>query len=268
MAYKCQTIITAIETFAPKRLAQNWDNVGLMVGDTKWEVKKLLLSLDSSEDVIDYAIENEFDMIVTHHPLIFSPLKAVRGDVPSGRKIIKLIQNKICLYSAHTNFDSAKGGVTDVLCNKTGVYNTEIIDVTGIDKNGDAYGIGKIGKIENKMSVAEYADFIKKALDVKYVNIIGNLNAMVQKVAVCGGSGSSLISKARFLGADVFVTGDIQHHDALDAIELGLNIIDAGHYYTENIAMPIMMEYLKSIKNLKELEIELYNNGAAPIKVF
>lgn len=268
MGCKCQTIITAVEAFAPKRLAQSWDNVGLMVGDTKWEVNKLLIALDSSEDVIDYAIENKFDMIITHHPLIFSPIKSVRGDLPSGRKIIKLIQNKICLYSAHTNFDSTKGGVTDALCDKIGLKETKILDITGTDKNDEPYGIGKVGKIDDAMTVLEYAKIVKNELNIEHVNIIGDPNAAIRKVAVCGGSGSSLISKASYAGADVLVTGDIQHHDALDAIELGLNIIDAGHFSTENIAMPVLFEHLKSTKNLKELKIELYTNGNAPMKVF
>jgi dinuclear metal center YbgI/SA1388 family protein len=266
MSVKCQTVITAMEEFAPKRLAESWDNPGLLIGSSEDEVNKILVVLDATNDVVDYAISNKFDMIVTHHPIIFSAMKSIRGDLPLGKKIINLIRNNICVYSAHTNLDVTNGGINDIFCSIIGVKETVPLSISGEDK-GIVYGLGHIGKIDEAVTVREYAESIKEILKLETIRVIGNLNRKVKKVAVCTGAGDSLIKKAKFAGADVYVTGDMKYHDSQDAIEMGLPIIDAGHYATENIAMPYITEYLKSVRSLNGVEIETYKFSADPFTV-
>lgn len=248
-------IINFLEEKYPRSNAEEWDNVGLLVGNNKKDVKKIQLSIDATEKAVDYAAQNNVDMIVTHHPLIFKPLKSIVMSELSGRKIIKLIENGLNLYSIHTNLDSSKDGLNDYILELLEVKKYKIID---INANDETAGIGRMYTLEEKITILEYADFIKTKMEIKNVRVISNdLKSEVKKIALINGSGMSYWRKVKSLGADLFITGDISYHDALDAKESGLHLIDIGHFESENC----FSELLK--KNLEEigLEVLIFNDG-------
>lgn len=248
-------IINFLEEKYPRSNAEEWDNVGLLVGNNKKDVKKIQLSIDATEKAVDYATQNNVDMIVTHHPLIFKPLKSIVMSELSGRKIIKLIENGLNLYSIHTNLDSSKDGLNDYILELLEVKKYKIID---INANDETAGIGRMYTLEEKITILEYADFIKTKMKIKNVRVISNdLKSKVKKIALINGSGMSYWRKVKSLGADLFITGDIGYHDALDAKESGLHLIDIGHFESENC----FSELLK--KNLEEigLEVLIFNDG-------
>ncbi|GAA6324699.1 Nif3-like dinuclear metal center hexameric protein [Fusobacterium ulcerans] len=248
-------IINFLEEKYPRSNAEEWDNVGLLVGNNKKDVKKIQLSIDATEKAVDYAAQNNVDMIVTHHPLIFKPLKSIVMSELSGRKIIKLIEKGLNLYSIHTNLDSSKDGLNDYILELLEVKKYKIID---INANDETAGIGRMYTLEEKITILEYADFIKTKMKIKNVRVISNdLKSKVKKIALINGSGMSYWRKVKSLGADLFITGDIGYHDALDAKESGLHLIDIGHFESENC----FSELLK--KNLEEigLEVLIFNDG-------
>lgn len=248
-------IINFLEEKYPRSNAEEWDNVGLLVGNNKKDVKKIQLSIDATEKAVDYAAQNNVDMIVTHHPLIFKPLKSIVMSELSGRKIIKLIENGLNLYSIHTNLDSSKDGLNDYILELLEVKKYKIID---INANDETAGIGRMYTLEEKITILEYADFIKTKMEIKNVRVTSNdLKSEVKKIALINGSGMSYWRKVKSLGADLFITGDISYHDALDAKESGLHLIDIGHFESENC----FSELLK--KNLEEigLEVLIFNDG-------
>lgn len=248
-------IINFLEEKYPRSNAEEWDNVGLLVGNNKKDVKKIQLSIDATEKAVDYAAQNNVDMIVTHHPLIFKPLKSIVMSELSGRKIIKLIENGLNLYSIHTNLDSSKDGLNDYILELLEVKKYKIVD---INANDETAGIGRMYTLEEKITILEYADFIKTKMEIKNVRVISNdLKSEVKKIALINGSGMSYWRKVKSLGADLFITGDISYHDALDAKESGLHLIDIGHFESENC----FSELLK--KNLEEigLEVLIFNDG-------
>ncbi|MHD0319176.1 Nif3-like dinuclear metal center hexameric protein [Fusobacterium sp. THCT1E2] len=248
-------IINFLEEKYPRSNAEDWDNVGLLVGNNKKEIKRVQLSIDATENAINYASDNDIDMIITHHPLIFKPLKSIVMSEVLGRKIIKLIENRINLYSMHTNLDSSKDGLNDYILELLEVKKYKIIDMNEKDETA---GIGRIYSLEERVSISQYADFIKEKMKIKNVRIISSdIKSEVKKIALINGSGMSYWRKIKSLGADLFVTGDISYHDALDAKESGLHLIDIGHFESENC----FSELLK--RNLKEmgLEVVVFNDG-------
>lgn len=265
MAVECSKIIKYMNELAPEYLAEDWDNVGLLVGNKYSTVKKVLVALDCIDSVIDEAIELGANLIVTHHPLIFKPIKKINSDTLNGI-IYKLIQNNISLYSAHTNFDIADGGTNDILANKLGLKNIEILDIT--DEGSKQYGIGRLGVLDKDTTFLEYAKNIKQILNLSSMNIIGDIDKKIKKVALCTGSGSEYLVKAYEKGADLYISGDVKFHDAQKAQELGICWIDATHYASENIAMPILAKYLQEHSQLNNWQIEVFvsNINGQPFK--
>ena len=216
-------LVELLEELMPSSLAEDWDNVGLMVGRKGKTVKRILLALDLSKEVVEQAIAQKIDMIITHHPAIFKKLKRVVDNDWQQDLLLTLMENGIAVYSAHTNLDCVSTGVNDVLAKLLKLEDADILD--------DSNGLGRIGCVE-KMTLADYAQFVKTALKADYV-IVGDASKQVHKVAVCGGAGSDLIDLALAKGADTLVTGDVKYHSAQQAVFSGLNIIDAGHQPTE-----------------------------------
>lgn len=248
MSVNVKAVINKLNDLAPEDLAMDWDNVGLQVGSLDSKVAKILLALDASPKVIEESIEENVDMIITHHPMIFSPLKTITVDSLLGNKIYKLIRNDISLYVMHTNFDVAFGGTNDVLANKIGLYDLKAINP---DENG--IGIGRIGNIK-KTSINNLATTLKDKLELQNIRVIGNLDRKVSKVAICTGSGMGFIDYVA-KEADVFITGDVKFHDAQRARDLGIGVIDAGHYGTENIAMPNIKKHMDEFAEENNIEI-------------
>lgn len=248
-------IINFLEEKYPKDNAEEWDNVGLLVGDNNKDIKKIQISIDATEKAIDYAVKNEIDMIITHHPLIFKPLKSIVMSELPGRKVIKLIKSGINLYSIHTNLDSSKSGLNDYILELLEIKEYKIID---INENDEMAGIGRIYSLDNKITISEYADFIKEKMKIKNVRIISSdIETNIKKIALINGSGMSYWRKVKSLGAELFITGDINYHDALDAKEAGLNLIDIGHFESENYFSELLKEKLREMG----LEISIFNDG-------
>ncbi len=245
----CKEIIEVIENTYPKHYAMGWDNVGLLVGRTEKEVKKIFVALEVTDEVLDQAIESGSDMIVTHHPLIFAPLKKITDEHFIGNRVVKLLQHDISYYAMHTNYDVL--GMADLSERILGLCDTEVFEVTDIENN---QGIGRIGNLENSMTVKECCELVKQRFQLDFVKMFGDQDAVVNRVALVPGSGSKMIDLAIQKKADVLISGDIDHHAGIDAVAQGLIVIDAGHYGLEHIFIQDMTSYLE--KHLQEVVVE------------
>lgn len=332
-------IIKTLEIIAPPLLADEGDKIGLQAGDPSAEVARVVVAVDPTESVVDYAIDSGAELLICHHPLIFTPLEALASGNPVQDKAIKLIKASTALYVMHTNYDSTKGGVNDVLAERLGVSVTGILtqrrrerklklvvftppeavnelrdamaeagagiignythcsfqtegtgtfiplpearpyvgeigslqeekecrlemivpewklgrvldamlgkhpyeeaayDIYPLENEPFLYGYGRIGRLERQMKLLDFRKKVEDALGICQIRMIGSPDKPVQMVALCGGGGRRLIPDAHMAGADIYVTGDIGHHDFLDADALGLAVIDAGHYETERPGM-------------------------------
>ena len=248
-------IIKLFEEKFPLKNAENWDNVGLMVGNRKNKVKKIQLSIDATEKAVDNAIQNNVDMIVTHHPMIFKGIKNIDYSTVLGRKIIKVIENQISVYSMHTNLDASKFGLNDYVAHLLGALNTKIVDENIDDEN---IGIGRVYTLDEKMPLKDYADFVKTIFNISHVRIIASdMGKLVGKIGIVNGSGMSYWRKVKSMGVDLLITGDIGYHEALDAKEAGLNLIDIGHFESEICFTNLLKKELEELG----LEVIIYNDG-------
>ncbi len=246
----CRELMQVIEAAYPRDAALDFDNVGLLAGRAEKEVERVYIALDATDAVIDRAMKAGADMLITHHPLIFSPLKKITDEDFISRRIVKLIQNDISYYAMHTNYDVL--GMAELSEKILGIQDTEVLDVT-MEKEGKQEGIGRIGMLEKPMTLEECCVYVKHKLNLGSLKVFGDMNAEVSRLAISPGAGKSAVPAALAKGADVLVTGDIGHHDGLDAVEQGLAIIDAGHYGTEYIFIDDMKHFLE--EKLPVLEI-------------
>lgn len=216
-------IIKFTETFAPLSSAMEFDNVGLLIGSGNTEINKAVVALDITDEVIDEAVRNSAQLIISHHPVIFSPLKSI----PESSVVYKLIQNNLSTLCLHTNLDlSPEFGVNTCLAEAVGVKNAGFIE-------GECL---YIGVLENEVTNKQFAEKVKQALNcggLRYT--LGE--KMIKRVAICSGSGGDLAPLAKAHGADVLLTGEIKHHEILEANRLGIAVIDAGHFKTEDIVI-------------------------------
>lgn len=233
-------IIYELEKIAPPHLAEGWDNSGFLLGDEEKSVSKIFVCLEVNSQTLAQAIAGGAELIVSHHPLIFKPLSRITESDPTGRLVRALIRNDIALYSMHTTFDKADGGMNDLLAQKIGLENVRKYTD---EECACGENIGRVGLLDPPMSLEDFAAFVRAALGSKNLRTIGNPEEEISTVALCSGSGGDLILNAFRAGADVYLTGDIGHHDAQLASEIGLNIIDAGHFETENIICPFLEEF-------------------------
>lgn len=241
MSVKCRDITWLMEDFAPAEYAEDWDNPGLNVGDLNADVSKILVALDATEAVIDEAIKKKADLIITHHPVLFRAIKKINYDIPDGRKIMKLIKNDIGVFAAHTNLDAVKGGTNDVLADLLGIKDTKVL---ALGKE-EGIGIGRYGVIDNDITVGILAVRVKEALGIDAVRVTGNLSHNIKKVAICTGAGIEFLDDAVKNKCDVYITSDIKYHEAQKAIDKNIALIDATHYATENIIVPVIADYLR-----------------------
>lgn len=251
----CREIIQVIEAAYPREAALDFDNVGLLAGRSEKEVQRIYLALDATDTVIDRALEAGADMLITHHPLIFSPLKRVTDEDFVSRRVVKLIQNDIAYYAMHTNYDVL--GMAALSERILQIHGAEVLDVT-MERDGREEGIGRIGKLEHPMTLGECGAYVKHKLELSSVKVFGDLASQVSRIAVSPGAGKSAIPTAIAKGADVLVTGDIGHHDGLDAVEQGLAVIDAGHYGTEYI-------FIDDMKHFFEEKLPVLDVTASPV---
>lgn len=255
MSIKCNDIVNLMEKYAPAYLAESWDNVGLMVGRAEKEVKCVLVALDVNDEVIAEAEDKGADLIVTHHPFIFRSIKNVNDKSPLGRRIIRLIQKDIAVFSAHTNLDCAEGGTNDTLARLLCLS-----DVKPLCEEEGGAPIGRVGELESVMTFGELITTVKKVLGADKLSVCGSLDKTVHRVGICTGKGSSLMAAAKAAGADVFITGDFGYHEGQSACDMGLCVIDGTHYLTEVPVVPVLCSYIKD--NFKDVNvIEAETNG-------
>lgn len=241
----------ALESKYRKDAAESWDNVGLLVGDAEKEVKKVFLALDVTDETLEAAVSYGADMMITHHPLIFSGMKKVTEDDFIGRRVRKLIRHDISYYAMHTNFDIL--GMADLSADYLELKNQEVLEITK-EQDGQAEGLGRIGELSREMKLGDFVRFVKEKFVLPHVRFWGNENTLVKRAAVCTGSGKSLLREVLNKQADVYVTGDIDYHTGIDALAQGVSIVDAGHYGTEYIFIAYMKQELK--KQFPELLVE------------
>lgn len=356
-----------MEDWAPKELAYDWDNVGLQIGSFQKPVRKIMITLDVLESVVDEAVEKDVDLIIAHHPFMFNPMQQLDTDTVKGRIIHKLLQHDITVYASHTNLDVAPGGVNDMLCDLLGIENREALiptyteplykltvyvpisyadairnalgdagaghignyshctfqtegqgtfkplegtnphigiqgkleyveevkietiieqsklndvvqamiklhpyeevayDVYPLENAGVTYGIGRVGNLAEQKSLQELCEQVKADFDVSSVRVTGDLANKIKKVAVLGGSGEKYIHKAKEMGADVYITGDMTFHSAQDAWQMDLPVIDAGHYI-EKVMKQATKQYLDQQLHNKNLEVIVSEANTNPFQ--
>lgn len=250
-------IITRLELLSPPSFAEGWDNVGLLVGRMDQEISSVYLALDVTDKVIEEAIHCGADMIITHHPLIFSGLKSITEEDFIGRRVRKLISEDICYYAMHTNFDVL--GMADAAAEELNLANMQVLHTT-FEDDISKEGFGRYGKLPRMMTLRECAEYVKKQFGLSNVSVYGELNKMVEIAAICPGAGKDFMEDAVKVGADVYITGDISHHAGIDAVAQNLMVIDAGHYGIEKIFIPYMRDFLKKqIPGVKVFAEEIKN---------
>ena len=234
-------VFQIIDRAAPFETQLSFDNAGFLVGHGDQPVDNILVALDITLEVIEEARELGAQLIVSHHPVIFFPVKSITDGDPVGRKLLALTQYGISAICAHTNLDAARDGVNDCLARKAGLTEIELLNEGGTDRNGSPYGIGRIGMLRDgaSMGLEEYARFIKEALEANGVRYV-DAGRPVHRVAVGGGACADMMGEALAKGCDTFVTSDVKYDGFLDAKALGLNLIDAGHFPTENVVVPAL----------------------------
>ena len=359
---KLKSLIKKIEAKYPTNLAYDWDNVGLLVGDAEEEIDKVLVCLEANEAIVEEAINNNVNLIVTHHPFIFGKMKKITTSDFKGKLIHKLIKNNIAVYSMHTNFDIAFDGLNDYFMEVMGFENSKILDVTNtetlykivvyapkthedkvrealgksgaghignysdctfntdgkgtfrplegtnpfigeldklevvdevkietivpqrilggvisamikahpyeevaydlykLENKGSAVGLGRIAELKESMSLKELSMMIKEKLNMDALRVVGSLDTNIKKVAVVTGSGADLAKKAQRSGADVLITGDVKYHDAQDAIDAGMCIIDCNHFESEDIFKDVMKRFLDDIDDISVIKSRININ--------
>lgn len=249
MSLKVKDIENLFETLAPEALKEDYDNVGLMVGDGKNEITSMLVSLDCTLEVIDEAINKNCNLIISHHPLLFNKPKTITNDSLLGKKIIKAISNNINIYACHTNLDSVKVGLNDISMDILGFNNYTILQPSFLAQIES--GIGRIVKLDNPTTVGDLCDRAKLALNINVVKYSGSVNKKVKKLAVINGSGEDSFHKAIDFNVDCIITGDTTHHPVSDCLEQGVAVIDVGHFELEWCAMKVFGSRLQTILNSK-----------------
>ncbi len=251
----CDEILKLCEELAPVSYAIDWDrkNDGLQLGDRNWKVSRIYLALDATEEVIEDAIRSGADMLITHHPMIFGGINQINSDSSIGRRLLTLAENKISYIAMHTNFDVKC--MADDAADYLGLTDRQVLEITTSEEEGPE-GIGRVGSLPNKMTLAELCRLVKEKFGLDTVKVFGELDQEVERAAISPGSGKGMTEAALAVKADVLITGDIDHHTGIDAVADSLCIIDAGHYGLEHIFTDYMEAFLKDkIDPAEKIEI-------------
>lgn len=249
---KVRDVVEAIEDVAPLSLQESWDNSGLLIGYEYSDVNKALTCLEINNDIMEEALAKNVDMIVTHHPLIFGAIRSLCMSNYKDSIIMKLISSGISVYSCHTPFDKVKGGNNDIIAARLGLTSIKNLrgeDVESVSKmieKADEADIGRTGKFKNPLRFRQVLDLVSSELELslRQIRAVGSLELDISKVGICTGAGADLLDMAAASGCELFITGDVKYHEAQTAKELGICIIDAGHYGTEKFFGAAMKEKL------------------------
>ena len=254
-------LLKTLDKIASFGLAEEWDNVGLMVGDPNQQIQGILVALDPTEEILAEAKESGADCIITHHPLIFHPIKAVYTDQPLGRFLRSALENEISVIGCHTNLDQADGGVNDALASRLGLVESRPLVPAAMEQGpGDsaaasAAGFGRVGRLAQSLTREKFIERLCAFFNLPVLRVAGRLPAEIATVAVCGGSGSELAETAYACGAQVYVTGEVKHSTARWAEAAGFCIVDAGHFATENPVVESLANVLHGILAEQDINI-------------
>jgi dinuclear metal center YbgI/SA1388 family protein len=255
---KVRDILAAIDSFAPFRLAEEWDNSGLMIGDPEWDVRRLGLSLDPLPGALDEAFQKGCQGLLSHHPLFFKPLRTVNLSSPEGRMICGAVKKDMVVIAAHTNWDSAEEGVNRTLARRIGLEPALSPLVPG--------GLGAVGNLPAAVPVRELLDRMKRAWNLTRIDYYGDTDCSILRVALCGGSGGSLWPAALVVKADLYVTADMKYHDLLDCTLANLPVAVADHGEMESAVMDELALRLAAAGDLEVAPLE-YRGLAAPLRL-
>ena len=254
MEYKVKDVTRVIEEFAPLSIQEGWDNSGLCIGSQDAPVTSVLLGLDCTPELVDEAIDCGADMIVTHHPLIFSGLKKISPEDQVGEAVIKAIKAGISIYAAHTSADKVIAGVSGAMAAKLGLRNVSILD-----EDGEGTGLGVVGDLPQPMSAEAAVELVKERFGLKVMKSSRPIDGQISRVAMCGGSGGSLIKAAMSSGAQLYISGDISYHNFFT--REGFMIMDIGHYESEIEIVDILFSLLR--KNFPTFAVRITQNMCA-----
>ena len=248
---KVKDIIGVIEDFAPLGLQEKWDNSGLCIGSPEDEVSSVLLGLDCTPELVDEAVACGADMIVTHHPLIFSGLKKISAEDPVGEAVIKAVRAGISIYAAHTSADKVLAGGSGAMAARLGLENVAILD-----EDGEGTGLGVVGDLPRPLTASEAVELVKSRFGLKAMRASRPVEGMISRVAMCGGSGGSLIGAAKASGAQLYISGDISYHNFFTTE--GFMLMDIGHYESEIEIVDILFSLIK--KNFPTFAVRITQN--------
>ena len=235
---RVRDITEAIEGFAPLSIQENWDNSGLIVGSPDQEVHGVLVGFDCTADLLDEAVSCGADMVITHHPLIFGGLRKISPDDPTGQAVIKAVSAGIAVYAAHTTADKVLGGVSGAMARRLGLEGIEVLD-----EEADGIGLGAVGNLAEPMDSVEFIGFVKERFGLSVARCSRPIDKPINRVAMCGGSGSSLIGKAGEAGAQAYICGDISYHHFFTPKDFML--IDIGHFEGEVEICDVLFSLLR-----------------------
>jgi dinuclear metal center YbgI/SA1388 family protein len=241
-------VLTLLEKIAPHALAESWDNPGLQVGSAAQKTSKIFVALDPTIEALASAAEHGAQLLLTHHPLIFRPLKRLDTDVYPGNVIARALECKVAIACAHTNLDAAQGGINDILAQLLSLTEVEVLKENETQMTNEMakdVGIGRVGYLRRPEAFSAVAERVKHLLGTQSLKAVGDANAKIHRVAVVGGSGGSMVALAAQRGADLLLTGDVGYHHALKAESLGLAVLDGGHFLTEKKALELWVKRLR-----------------------
>ena len=265
-----------LEEFAPPRLAETWDNVGLLVGDRQAEVRKIMTCLTVTPDTVDEAISGQADLIVTHHPMPFSAIKRLTTDTIVGRMLLKLIAAGVAVYSPHTAFDSAAEGINQRLAEGLGLKEIEpLVPCAGVPASAGsdaapakagtpAQGAGRRGRLEPSITLDELARRLMKLLDISNLQTVGDVGRPRSKVAVACGAAGEFLEAARRAGCDAMVLGEARFHTCLEAEAWGIGLLLPGHYASERFAVEALADVLG--RQFPEVEVWASRSERDPLR--
>lgn len=257
-------ILGFIHTLAPASMKMHWDNVGLLCGSRSTPVSRVLVALDPFEGVCREAEAVDAQLIVTHHPLIFTAPKSITDETSVGRSIMQLCRSGISAINAHTNLDQAPNGVNQVLAKILDLENIQVIDTQGEDEQGRPWGLLRSGTVAQQ-PLEDFLPKVREALSCPGLRYTGT-GKPVHKVAVGGGACAGELLDAYHAGCDTFITSDVKYNQFWDAYDLGMNLIDAGHFYTENPVVAVLADKLQQA--FPEIEVLISKTHTDCVKFF
>ena len=258
---KINKVLEILNEWAPEADAQEWDNVGLLIGSEEDELTGILVALDVTEAIANEAKESGSNLIITHHPIIFSPLYTLKRNEYPASVIVQLIKNDLSLYTMHTNLDIAESGVNETLADKLKLKGIKPFDDSEIG------ALGRIGELQSEVRMGDFLKELKSVLEVESLTYKGDTSKLIKRVALCSGAGGSFIETAIRMNADVYVSSDFKHSNWLEAGER-IALVNAGHFESEEVVLDSIIDKLERKMDEVDISIRKANSESKPYKLY